>query len=101
MIAFGPGQLIGVYFSMRLGQMRIPLAVSAISGSVTAVLAVALIPPLGLSGAALATTVGYIVAMSVGCALFSRRSGVDLRRLVPRTSDFVNYRAFALGFIRR
>jgi len=100
-IAFGPGQLIGVYFSMRLGQMRIPLAVSAISGSVTAVLAVALIPPLGLSGAALATTVGYIVAMSVGCALFSRRSGVDLRRLVPRTSDFVNYRAFALGFIRR
>jgi len=100
-IAFAPGQLLAVYFSMRLGQMRIPLAVAAMSGVITAVLALALIPPLGLSGAALATTVGYTVAMSVECVLFTRRAGVELRGLVPRASDFVNYRAFTLGLLRR
>jgi O-antigen/teichoic acid export membrane protein len=100
-VAFAPGQLLAVYFSIRLGQMRIPLGVAVLSAVLTAVLAILLIPPLGLEGAALATAIGYTVSMLIEAILFSRRAGIGLGGLIPRRADFLTYRTFTLGLLRR
>jgi O-antigen/teichoic acid export membrane protein len=100
-VAFAPGQLLAVYFSMRLGQMRIPLGVALLSVALTAVLAILLIPPLGLNGAALSTAIGYTVSMLLEAILFSRRAGIGLGELIPRRADFLSYRTFTLGLLRR
>jgi O-antigen/teichoic acid export membrane protein len=100
-VAFAPGQLLAVYFSIRLGQMRIPLGVAVLSAVLTAVLAILLIPPLGLEGAALATAIGYTVSMLIEAILFSRRAGIGLGELIPHRADFLTYRTFTLGLLRR
>ena len=100
-IAFSPGQLFAVYFSMRLGQMRIPLGVALASAALTGTLAVLIIPPLGLTGAALSTSIGYTASMMFGAMLFSRRAGVSFRDLVPTGADVAAYRTQLRGLLQR
>lgn len=100
-VAFAPGQILAIYFSMRLGEMRIPLSVSLASAALTGLLAVLIIPPLGLSGAALSTTVGYSVSILIAAVLFSRRAGIGLTALVPSGADVLTYRDLMLEVFRR
>jgi O-antigen/teichoic acid export membrane protein len=100
-LAFSPGQLFAVYFSMRLGETRIPLGVAVASAALTGALAVLVIPLLGLTGAALATSVGYALSMSIAAILFSRRAGIAISALVPGREDIVTYRSVLLELFRR
>jgi O-antigen/teichoic acid export membrane protein len=86
-VAFAPGSIIAVYFTMRKGRTRYPLQISLISLTVTTISALILIPGHFISGAAEACAAGYIVGMVAGLYWFSRESGIGGRDLVPRASD--------------
>ena len=86
-VAFAPGSIISVYFSMRQGKTRYPLLISVISLTVTTVAAIILIPGHFVSGAAEACAAGYIVGMTVGLYWFAHESGVGIASLVPRPAD--------------
>jgi O-antigen/teichoic acid export membrane protein len=100
-ILFSPGSVLAVYFSVRRGQTRYPLAVAGLSLVVTGVLAVLLIPRLGLIGAALATTIGYGVSIGVAVFAFVRLSKLPARSLIPTPADLHAYRSMALGLLGR
>jgi O-antigen/teichoic acid export membrane protein len=100
-VAFSPGSTLGVYFSMRQGRTRYPVAISGISLVSTGVAALILIPPFGVIGAALATTLGYVGAMGLGLAWFSRSSKLTIGALVPRASDLNAYRELVGAMVHR
>jgi O-antigen/teichoic acid export membrane protein len=86
-IAFAPGSIISVWFSMRMGTTRYPLRISIVSLVVTTVTAIILIPHHFAIGAAESAAAGYIVGMTAGLYWFSRQASVPKRELVPRPND--------------
>jgi O-antigen/teichoic acid export membrane protein len=63
---------------------------AAIAAILTIILALALIPPLGIAGAALATTVAYIAAFGSAAWSFGRITGLSTWRfLIPSPRDVV------------
>jgi O-antigen/teichoic acid export membrane protein len=73
-----------------LTAQRMPLRATvalAIAFVLTMVLDIALIPPWGGIGAALATTVAYTIGGIAAAVIFSRSLAYPLRGLVPRTSE--------------
>jgi len=76
--------------SVLTGQGKPTLASIAIGISfvVTVILDIALIPPFGGLGAAIASSVAYTVGGIAVAVIFARTLGGGLRELVPRLSDF-------------
>jgi O-antigen/teichoic acid export membrane protein len=91
-VAFAPGSIIAVYFSMRKGRTRYPLLISVISLSVTTVAALVLIPSHFVTGAAEACTLGYVTGMTIGGYWFARSTGTRLKEFLPRFSDYRSLR---------
>ena len=77
-VAYAPVTVLVVYLSVRRGRPRLSLAVSVVAMVVTTVAAVALIPPFGTTGAALASSAGYAVGGVLAWILFLRLSRGDL-----------------------
>jgi O-antigen/teichoic acid export membrane protein len=94
-IALGAGtEFLRIYFLIRLERSRVYLMTATLAMIINLVLAVALIPPLGLAGAALSTSVSYLCGAGLLLANFSRAApAVTLRDFVPRLSDFHDYRS--------
>jgi O-antigen/teichoic acid export membrane protein len=61
-----------VYLSVRHSRPHLSLLVSVVAAVVTTALAVVLIPPYGVEGAAVASAVGYAVGGALGWLLFRR-----------------------------
>jgi len=91
-VAFAPAGLFAVYFSVRLGRTRYPLLAALISAAITAVVAVVFVPSLGPSGAAIATTAGYSVAIICESVWFLRATGLSPRALFPTFRDLESFR---------
>lgn len=79
---FGLGRIFSTFFTNALGRPRIPLLIAATSLGVSLPLCLLLIPPLGMNGAAIATSVSYTVAMILAIILFSRETGIAPRRML-------------------
>jgi O-antigen/teichoic acid export membrane protein len=86
-VIFGLGRIFSTFFTNGLGRPRIPLLIAATSLVICTVLSFALIPPFGMNGAAVATTVSYIVSMLLAIAIFSRETGIPPRRMLILTGD--------------
>jgi O-antigen/teichoic acid export membrane protein len=80
--AYAPVTVLVVYLSVRRGRPRLSLAVSVASGLVTLGLGLALIPEFGVSGAAVASSVGYAAGAVLAWVFFARLSRV------PATAAF-------------
>jgi O-antigen/teichoic acid export membrane protein len=89
-VVFAPAKIVAVYLSGRLGRPGFQFAVSVTSTVLTAAAAVLLVPSLGMSGAAIATCVGYFSGICLELAFLSR-FGVPPRLLVPRRDDLRAY----------
>ncbi len=63
-----------VYLSVRRGRPRLSLLVSVVAMVVTTAAALALIPAFGTTGAALASTLGYVAGGALAWFLFFRLS---------------------------
>jgi O-antigen/teichoic acid export membrane protein len=61
----------------------------------------ALVPRLGISGAAIASSISYTVLSFVVLQYYLRETGVPAMALVPRLSDFLTYAAFWHGLFQR
>jgi O-antigen/teichoic acid export membrane protein len=80
-VAYAPVTVLVVYLSVRRGRPRLSLAVSVASGVVTLGLGLALIPAFGVTGAAIASSVGYGAGAILAWLFFAR-----LTRLRPQAA---------------
>lgn len=101
MVAFAPGSMVGVYFSMRQGRTRYPLMISLVSLAVTTISALILIPRHFISGAAEACAAGYVAGMVAGLYWFTRESGLGAASLVPRPADLRTLALVLRGLLPR
>jgi O-antigen/teichoic acid export membrane protein len=69
-VAYAPVTVLVVYLSVRRGRPRLSLAVSIAAGATTLALSFALIPGLGVNGAALASSLGYLAGAVLAWVLF-------------------------------
>ena len=87
-VAYAPVSILVVYLSVRRGRPKLSLAVSLLSLVLTTAGSVVLIPPLGVTGAALASSVGYAAGGLLAWAFFVRLAGLSWlgRRPAPTTA---------------
>jgi O-antigen/teichoic acid export membrane protein len=71
-VAYAPVNVLVVYISIRAGKPRLSLWVSVVGLVVTAALSVVLIPPYGVSGAAVASAIGYAAGGIAAWLTFER-----------------------------
>jgi O-antigen/teichoic acid export membrane protein len=95
-IAFGVTEILRIYFLVRLEHSRQVLIMAGAGTFANLVLAVALVPVIGLVGAALSTTLSYVAG---GCYLFfefARSTGdADIRTYAPGRREMRDYRVVA------
>ena len=73
-VAYAPVTVLVVYLSVRRGRPHLSLAVALVGLVVTAVGALVFIPPYGTTGAALASTIGYVAGGALAWVFFARLS---------------------------
>ena len=71
-VLYAPVTVLVVYLSLRHSRPHLSLAVSVVAAVVTTALAVVLIPPYSVEGAAVASAVGYAVGAASAWLLFRR-----------------------------
>jgi O-antigen/teichoic acid export membrane protein len=95
-VVFGLGRIFSTFFTNALGRPRVPLAIAATSLGISLPLCLLLIPRLGMNGSAIATSVSYIVSIGIAAWLFSRETGIPLRRtFLLDGDDLDDYRRVA------
>ncbi len=100
--ALSLGSPMSNFFTVRLGKPEVPLLLAGISAAICIGSSIVLIPRIGLVGAALASTLAYILGQSAAIGYFSSFSGISaFRVLVPRLSDLATYIEILSGFARR
>lgn len=67
---YGLASVLSAYYTNQRGQPYIPLAIASVSMALNLGSCTFLIPAFGLSGAAIASTLGYSVAIAAGLATF-------------------------------
>jgi O-antigen/teichoic acid export membrane protein len=100
-IAYSPASVLSAYFSMRHGRMRYPMIVAGTSATVNALLCLMLVRPFGATGAALASTGGYVIGSALLLAMFLRAGRTGVGHVVPRAADVLAYRDLALSLRSR
>lgn len=81
-VAWGTANLLAAYYTNQLGRPVVPLAIAALSLVISTLMCLALIPMVGLSGGAIATTASYLVAIAVELELFRRETGLSWPELL-------------------
>jgi O-antigen/teichoic acid export membrane protein len=107
-LAIGFGKSLSAVTTGR-GHPRYALYLSLISFPLTFLLYLALIPPLHATGAAIATTISYVVTTVAALVFFRRVTRLPLRTLAPESADlretlgamFSAVRALRTGLARR
>ncbi|MDE2482326.1 MAG: oligosaccharide flippase family protein [bacterium] len=100
--ALSLGSPISSYFTIRLGKPQIPMMLAAVSAIICVGVSTLAIRHLGLVGAALGSTIGYLVAAGACIAVFARDAAVPVARvLVPRWSDVSAYAAAGSALYRQ
>lgn len=91
-VALSLGSPMSSFFTLRLGKPELPLLFAGISATICIVVSLLLVPRLGLVGAAIGSTVAYIVGQTTAITYFGATSGITASRmLVPRASDLLAY----------
>jgi O-antigen/teichoic acid export membrane protein len=78
-VVYAPVTVLVVYLSVKRGRPSLSLAISIVGMIVTLVAAMVLIPAHGTSGAALASTLGYLASAALAWALLMRTQGTTPR----------------------
>jgi O-antigen/teichoic acid export membrane protein len=101
-LALSLGGPISAYFTLRVGKPEVATTLATVSAVLCIATSIALVPRWGMVGAALGSTVGYLVGQSLGIAYFSRNSSISvLEILVPSGTDIAFYRELVAALVRR
>lgn len=82
---------VSAYFTNQLGKPEISLAIAIVSLVTTFIIGLLLIPPFGITGAALSTTIGYTLAVIVSISIFLKLSNQSLSSLMITSDELKNY----------
>ena len=89
--ALGVAKVLSAIFSGR-GFPRYALYTTVITVPITLALYGLLIPPLDATGAALASTLSYLISLGLSMTYFRKATGIPLREaLIPLRSDLLDY----------
>ncbi|MFO1326921.1 MAG: polysaccharide biosynthesis C-terminal domain-containing protein [Rubrivivax sp.] len=95
-LLFGGASALSAYFTNHAGQPRVPAQVALSSLLLNGVLALALVPRLGMAGAALAASLSYSFSVALLAWRFARHAGLPLARvLVPGAQLLADLRGVA------
>jgi O-antigen/teichoic acid export membrane protein len=81
-VAYGAASALSAYFTNHTGRPMISAALAGFSLAINVVVSIMLIPRWGAMGAAVATSVSYLLSVVMSVLLFSRMSGVALDDLL-------------------
>jgi O-antigen/teichoic acid export membrane protein len=81
--AYAAASALSAYYTQHRGQPRWAARIAALSLVLTLAVGAWAIPRWGANGGALATTVGYLGAIVIAFARFSRDTGIHWRALLP------------------
>jgi O-antigen/teichoic acid export membrane protein len=84
---YGLASVLSAYYTNRRGHPHIPMLIALSSMVINLGSCLALIPLLGLSGAAIASTIGYSVAILAGLVAFKRSTRLSWRSILVITPD--------------
>lgn len=91
-VALSLGAPLSNYFTLKLGRPEVPMTLAGISAAVCITVAYLATPRLGLVGAAMASTIAYVLGQAGGIVVFSRTTKIGLRELmVPTLADAAIY----------
>jgi O-antigen/teichoic acid export membrane protein len=98
--ALSLGSPMSTYFTLKLGRPEVPLRLAAISAAICIGTALILVPRIGIAGAAIGSTGGYIVGQLCAFWLFSRTTHASVASmLVPTRADALVYRNFLVRLL--
>lgn len=87
--------VLHTFFTVQLGRPTIVTRIAVITLIASGVLCVVVVPPLGLWGAAIATTTANVIAATLSLHRFRATSGVPVRALWPGLAELRDYAALA------
>ncbi len=100
-VIYGLAHITVAYYNGFVGRPFINTALAALSLVIGVALDVALIPRFGINGAAVASSVAYVLSMSVALFVFARVSGRSLLPLFAvGRQDFVEFKGFLVRNMR-
>jgi len=100
--ALSLGSPMSTFFTLRLGKPEISLILASISAVICIVVSILLVPRIGLIGAAIGSTLAYVLGQAAAIAYFGAISGISAdRMLIPQFRDLVVYAEIVAGFTRR
>jgi O-antigen/teichoic acid export membrane protein len=88
-VLFAASRIIGQYQSGQLGRPGLMSTVSLVVAVASLALYVALVPPYGSVGAAVASVIAYSIGFMINVALFRHFTGIGLRRVLIPTAEEV------------
>jgi O-antigen/teichoic acid export membrane protein len=93
--AYSLAHITTTYFNAYVGRPIINTLVAGLSTLVQFISIVIFVPSMGMAGAAMGTSVGYVVAIGVNFIIFRRVAGVKLREVFsPKISDLRLYKGY-------
>ncbi|MBV8636788.1 MAG: oligosaccharide flippase family protein [Candidatus Eremiobacteraeota bacterium] len=100
--AMSLGSPMSTYFTIRLGRPQVPMILAGLSATICVVVSFLLVGRLGLVGAAIGSTLGYVIGQSIAIAYFTRVANLRVSLLLlPRWSDLTAYALASGSIIRR
>lgn len=95
--AMSLGSPMATFFTLKVGKPEVPMWIAAASAAVCIGSSIALMPSMGIYGAATGSSLAYVVGQSVATWWFCRCTKIPLRELfVPTQQDVATY----MGFVR-
>jgi O-antigen/teichoic acid export membrane protein len=89
------------YFTLKLGRPQVALVLASLSAVVCIATTLVLLPSLGMVGAAIGSTAGYVAGQGTALWYFARSASIGFREmLVPRTGDLAVYTSFVSQVLR-
>lgn len=93
--AMSLGSPMATYFTLKLGKPEVPLWLAGASAAICIAVSLALVPSLGITGAAIGSTCAYVLGQAAALWYFHRSTRLGFRvLLLPTAEDFAVYRSF-------
>jgi O-antigen/teichoic acid export membrane protein len=100
-VPWSAASMISSYYTINGRNPQVALVTTASAAAACAAISLVLVPKMGITGAAIATTVTYWLSVVVMIGYFSRQTKIPMRRvLFFQGEDFRGYRRIALSFRR-
>ena len=101
-VPWSAASIMSSYFTLNGKRPQVALCTAAASAVACGIMAFVLVPRLGISGAAIATTVSYAVSVVVMSVYFSKQTKVPISQILFfQPEDFRGYRKLAVSFLSK